>query len=626
MTSVDLDVAGWSGRGGDTGRLHAVVGSTLQLVNDAIKRVDDRMGRVRGVPGIGYVDRSWQIGEVARQLAVLDGYVRELPADIGGMDHELYARLAGSDCPAHNLSQIHVGDFTASNVGGVRAWGVDVDGAQRWVELDRLRFIDFTGADPGVEAVDGFSGIFHDMYQVWLGRPAHPEDVGLAGYVEGLVASGEFGHRGYHPVGDFITGLLDFTVVWPVVKAVAGHDPIVDEDLGEWERVLGVGMAVADLVALVLALPTGGGSLAGPGLLRAGLGSAARMLLVNALATGVSMLTYDVAIVLDLPPWVAALVAVGMGVAISVVGGKYVLQRLDKHGRPIGEATMVDIGPPKQTVLDDVARPGVKPVAENLAAHGIDPRGVNPREVTLAHITDDISHSPNFEKASTDWQTVFDTNTAAMEARNNILKDLHDNHGITISKREIQGSRAAETIDDLIDSATESEIVDRLKELRNACDKYHDTQVELKPQSEVLGSAGGDDLMPALGVTETHGGPGIGKGSFDKWGPTTDRSEMVYLEEKGGTSKLNPKGRTLPDGTEVPQGTTMYFMDVAKNDKYFLEWAKDPANADMVQGLKDGTVTPRYILSESPGTGATRVSDIVLNPDYLDWSWLPGGK
>jgi len=46
----------------------------------------------------------------------------------------------------------------------------------------------------------------------------------------------------------------------------------------------------------------------------------------------------------------------------------------------------------------------------------------------------------------------------------------------------------------------------------------------------------------------------------------------------------------------------------------------------MVQGLKDGTVTPRYVLSESPGTGTTRVSDIVLNPDYLDWSWLPGGK
>ena len=267
-----------------------------------------------------------------------------------------------------------------------------------------------------------------------------------------------------------------------------------------------------------------------------------------------------------------------------------------------------------------VGEPGIKSLADNLAGHGIDPHEVDPGKVTLAHITDDISHTTDFEKASTTWQTHADANTAAMEARNSILKDLHDNHNITIKLRDLQGSKAESTIKNLMEDAADGTVT-KLRELQNACDAYQKTQTKLGPESEILGSAGGDDAMSALSVLETHGGPGVGKGSFDKWGPTTDRSVMMFLEEKGGTSKLNKDGRS-----SFPQGSTLYFMDLAKQEKSLLEWAENPANADMVQGLKDGTVTPRYILSETPGDGTTHLSDIVLNPNDLDWSWLPGGK
>ena len=273
-----------------------------------------------------------------------------------------------------------------------------------------------------------------------------------------------------------------------------------------------------------------------------------------------------------------------------------------------------------------VGEPGIKSLVDNLADHGIDAHTINPKEVTLAHIADDISHSPAFEEASTAQKAAADANAAAMEARNSILKDLQDNHNITINKSEIRGSKAGPTIDKLLENPVNDDVANLLMKLKSACDDQKITQQPLATESKLLGSAGGDDLMSSLGVKETHGGPDGGRDSFDKWGPTTERSEMVFGEEKGGNAKLDPDGRRLPDGTRAPQGSTSYFMDVAKHDKEFLEWAKDPANADMVQGLKDGTVTPRYVLLSSPGNGTTRVYDIVLNPDYLDWSWLPGGK
>jgi len=135
-----------------------------------------------------------------------------------------------------------------------------------------------------------------------------------------------------------------------------------------------------------------------------------------------------------------------------------------------------------------------------------------------------------------------------------------------------------------------------------------------------------DRVLQAKGVNPVAGGPGVGSGVFDKWGITSERSTLVLVEERGGTATLSPSGRLLADGTRVPQGSTAYMMDVARNDPTLLDWLADPVNTDVAHGLADGKVGVRYVLATSPGDGTTIVKDLVVNPDHVDWSWLSSGR
>jgi hypothetical protein len=140
--------------------------------------------------------------------------------------------------------------------------------------------------------------------------------------------------------------------VWPLYKAVAGHDPITGEDLEAWERAVGAGMAAVDLVALLIAIPSGGASVAGAVVAR----TVIRELLVNALATGVSLLTYEIAVALDLPPWLATLAAMGVGLVVSVAGTRAVVRRLDAAGNSVGDPIEVDLARPKTSPTESLPK------------------------------------------------------------------------------------------------------------------------------------------------------------------------------------------------------------------------------------------------------------------------------
>jgi outer membrane biosynthesis protein TonB len=145
--------------------------------------------------------------------------------------------------------------------------------------------------------------------------------------------------------------------VWPIYKSITGHDPITGEDLEAWERAVGAGMAVVDLAALLAVIPSGGASVAGAAVAR----TVVRELLVNALATGVSLLTYDMAVALDLPPWLATLAAMGVGLGISVAGTRAVIRRLDAAGKPVGDPIEIDLAKPKTPQPEPPPPKGVDP-------------------------------------------------------------------------------------------------------------------------------------------------------------------------------------------------------------------------------------------------------------------------
>jgi len=265
------------------------------------------------------------------------GVVEDIAATL---DEPLFEAFANG--PTQALSKIRSEDITTPNTPGATGQQTSYGEAGVAVTTDvtpaSITFEDFVGAGGFGVSVPGFRDLFEVTYESY--RSQNPTDLDLNGYIEDLIKAGEFDHHGYHPGADFVSSVLDFTIVWPLFKSVTGHDPITGEDLSDLERVVGAGAAVADLVALILAVPSGGGSLEGAAALRAGLGSAARVLLINALATGTSVLTFDMAQALDLPPWAATLLAVGVGLTISVVGGKFFIRNL--NGEQIGEG--IDIG------------------------------------------------------------------------------------------------------------------------------------------------------------------------------------------------------------------------------------------------------------------------------------------
>ena len=179
--------------------------------------------------------------------------------------------------------------------------------------------------------------------------------------------------------------------------------------------------------------------------------------------------------------------------------------------------------------------------------------------------------------------------------------------------------------------AGEPDVVAKLRELQDAIQRQRDAQKSLDKVTDDMASAGGDDVMKALGVTQVFRGP-RGDHGFQKWGVRTPDSaggagahaqELVFLLEKGGSDTITGRGVPLADGSWVAEGSTAYFMDAARHHQVFRAWLADPAHAATARGLIDGTVAVRYILATSPGDGTVDVKDLVLNPAYLDWTWVP---
>jgi len=174
--------------------------------------------------------------------------------------------------------------------------------------------------------------------------------------------------------------------------------------------------------------------------------------------------------------------------------------------------------------------------------------------------------------------------------------------------------------------ADEPDVVAKLRELQDAIQRQRDAQKSLDKVTDDMASAGGDDVMKALGVDEVFRGP-RGDLGFQKWGVRSregvDGEELVFLLEKGGSDTITGRGVPLADGSWVAEGSTAYFMDAARHHQVFRAWLADPAHAATARGLVDGTVAVRYILATSPGDGTVDVKDLVLNPAYLDWTWVP---
>ena len=93
-----------------------------------------------------------------------------------------------------------------------------------------------------VEIVGTFAALFRKDYE-----RMNPADADINTYLKEFLTGGEYYHRGYHPVRDFLSTVADVTIILPLVESIVGYDYITGEDLADWERGIKAAGAIVDL-------------------------------------------------------------------------------------------------------------------------------------------------------------------------------------------------------------------------------------------------------------------------------------------------------------------------------------------------------------------------------------------
>ena len=155
--------------------------------------------------------------------------------------------------------------------------------------------------------------------------------------MEQFYRQGEFTHDSSNPFLNFVSSVLDITIIKPIIEACTGEDLITGEDLTDMERGLKVVFAVVDLVTLGGAIAATKFSEMG---LKEGLKAFGKTALIdfagNTAACGVGALGET----FDWPVPVTMMLSLAAGITVSISGNKLLFKNAD--GIEIGSKTLSD--------------------------------------------------------------------------------------------------------------------------------------------------------------------------------------------------------------------------------------------------------------------------------------------
>lgn len=254
----------------------------------------------------------------------------------------------------------------------------------------------------------------------------------------------------------------------------------------------------------------------------------------------------------------------------------------------------------------------------------------NPVQSGATHLVSkkDITHQVSFQaqehtQALTQRQAAAATHTsnrATLTAKMDVLREA----GLSVTDSDLTNRNLRKTIrrleaaieaDPSLSPERAAELTQRVDELRLAARAERASYTGLNNASAELGEAAGRDALRSQGADIVVNGAGAGRDTIDIVGLTKQRDELLFVEAKGGRSRLSATGRLLPDGTRAPQGSPAYLADIVRVDKTLQQWLRD--NPDIVKGLMDGTVTPRYQLVQAAADGTVRISELTLDRSLI---------
>lgn len=325
----------------------------MMNVDEALQTCDTILDEID--LGIDYTSRKKDIdrlleghGTIHRYIDVLNCYVDDK------LDQPLKKDFKKN--ATETISRIHLEDFEVDNTLGLTennyiTGGMGYAGTMVEQEKAKLTFADFIGTSDGKAdgnglhisytngSVEDFASIFAAQYEAMKASGALGEDNNLTQqeFLEQFYRQGEFTHDSSNPFLNFVSSVLDITIIKPVIEACTGEDLITGEDLTDMERGLKVVFAMVDLVTLGGAIAATKFSEMG---LKEGLKAFGKTALIdfagNTAACGVGALGET----FDWPVPVTMMLSLAAGITVSISGNKLLFKNAD--GIEIGAKTLSD--------------------------------------------------------------------------------------------------------------------------------------------------------------------------------------------------------------------------------------------------------------------------------------------
>ena len=305
--------------------------------------------------GIDYTSRKKDIDRLLEGHGTLHRYIDVLNCYVDDkLDQPLKKDFKKN--ATETISRIHLEDFEVDNTLGLTennyiTGGMGYAGTMVEQEKAKLTFADFIGTSDGKAdgnglhisytngSVEDFASIFAAQYEAMKASGALGEDNNLTQqeFLEQFYRQGEFTHDSSNPFLNFVSSVLDITIVKPIIEACTGEDLITGEDLTDMERGLKVVFAVVDLVTLGGAIAATKFSEMG---LKEGLKAFGKTALIdfagNTAACGVGALGET----FDWPVPITMMLSLAAGITVSISGNKLLFKNAD--GIEIGAKTLSD--------------------------------------------------------------------------------------------------------------------------------------------------------------------------------------------------------------------------------------------------------------------------------------------
>ena len=324
---------------------------TMMDVDEALQTCDTILDEID--LGIDYTSRKKDIDRLLEGHGTLHRYIDVLNCYVDDkLDQPLKKDFKKN--ATETISRIHLEDFEVDNTLGLTennyiTGGMGYAGTMVEQEKAKLTFADFIGTSDGKAdgngfhmaytngSVEDFASIFAAQYEAMKASGALGEDNNLTQqeFLEQFYRQGEFTHDSSNPFLNFVSSVLDITIVKPIIEACTGEDLITGEDLTDMERGLKVVFAVVDLVTLGGAIAATKFSEMG---LKEGLKAFGKTALIdfagNTAACGVGALGET----FDWPVPVTMMLSLAAGITVSISGNKLLFKNAD--GVEIGAKTL----------------------------------------------------------------------------------------------------------------------------------------------------------------------------------------------------------------------------------------------------------------------------------------------